>query len=124
MVILNNEYNPPEKIEHFVCQICQGESKGSFIGLQASRVGPAQYYTCYECYYNQAEPQWILEFVWVFLANGNKDKVPVKFATLRTWLAGRYVGLYEFGPSTITIEDVRMMQDAYWMHLDRREISD
>lgn len=88
------------------CDICRGESGGSYVGVASIPGAPMSIAWCNKCIGMDAAPTFIFDHDFIFVAGGDVSKL-VEWATHRvTWVDGHYVPFLEY-VKRITPEMVR-----------------
>lgn len=96
----------------FICEVCHGESGGTFVGVASIPGAPMSIAWCTECLARESAPAFVFDHDFVFVAGGDVTQL-VDWARARvTWVDGRYVHFDEY-VSRISPEDVARMQAEY-----------
>lgn len=96
-----------------MCDVCNGESGGSFVGVAALSTGPCSIAFCDRCLRIGAEPAWALDYLFIHVAGGDIDKLhPSTHNALLTWVDGKYETFEDY-VARITPEMVKKELEEY-----------
>jgi len=78
------------------CDVCNGESGGSFVGVASVPGAPVSIAWCSECLKRDTAPSWVFDHDFIYVAGGNLENL-VEWARCReTWADGRYISFDEY----------------------------
>lgn len=104
------------------CDVCMNESGGTFVGVASLSSGPMSVAFCNNCLREGAEPAFAMEYLFVFVAGGDLEKLrPEVHEGLATWADGRYMTLKEY-VQRITPDEVKRQLNGYEQALRRTNI--
>jgi hypothetical protein len=98
--------------ETLSCDVCNGESGGTFVGVAAVPGAPCSIAWCSECIKRDSAPVWIFEHDFIYVANGDLEALNEWARSRVTWVDGKYVGFEEF-VKRITPEEVKKGWEDY-----------
>lgn len=78
------------------CDLCHGESGGSYVGVACVPGAPVSIAWCSECLSRDCAPTWIFDHDFIFVAGGNLDGLDEWARQRETWADGRYVTFDEY----------------------------
>jgi hypothetical protein len=88
------------------CDVCHGRSGGKFVGVAALTSGPMSVAFCDKCLMHNAEPTFALDYLFIFVANGDLSNLRPEVLEMETWVHGGYVKFAEY-VKRITPEQVQ-----------------
>lgn len=79
------------------CDVCNGESGGTFVGVASVPGAPVSIAWCEVCLRRQnVVPSWILEHDWDYVAARDLSQLAEWAVERETWVDGRYVSFRDF----------------------------
>lgn len=102
----------PTRLPTLSCDVCHGESGGTFVGVASVPGAPVSIAWCSECLQRDSAPSWVFDHDFVYVAGGDVENL-VDWARSRvTWADGGYIGFDEY-VKRITPEDVAKQLAEY-----------
>lgn len=79
-----------------ICDVCLGESGGTFVGVAAVPGAPVSIAWCSECLQRDTAPSWVFDHDFIYVAGGDLDNLVEWARQRRTWADGRYMSFEEY----------------------------
>ena len=98
------------------CEVCNGESGGTFVGVAAVPGIPMSIGWCSECLRRDSAPSYVFKHDFIFVAEGDVTKLHPCARSRQTWADGGYITFDEY-VKRITPEMVQADLDKYAEHL-------
>jgi hypothetical protein len=95
-----------------MCEVCNGESGGTEVGVAAISGVPCSISWCDNCLKNDAFPSWVFDHDFVFVAHGDTNNLNEWARQRVTWSDGKYIGFMEY-VKRITPEEVSRQKKEY-----------
>lgn len=99
-------------MENLACGVCNGESGGVFRGVACIPGAPMSIAWCSECLKRNVAPTFIFEHDFIFVAEGDIEKLNGWARIRETWCDGAYISFDEY-VKRITPEQVKEALDQY-----------
>jgi hypothetical protein len=94
------------------CDVCNGESGGSFVGVASIPGAPMSIAWCDKCIRHEAIPEFVAQHDFIFVASGDLSRL-VDWARQRSvWADGGYLEFEEY-VKRISPADVQKAFDGY-----------
>ena len=81
---------------NLTCEICNGESGSPFVGVASIPGVPMSIAWCAACLQHDCAPTFVFEHDFIFVAEGDLDKLHEWALDRMTWSEGRYMGFREY----------------------------
>lgn len=99
------------------CEVCNGESGGTFVGVASVPGAPLSIAWCSECLARDSAPDYVFKHDFIFVANGDVDGLAPWARQRVTWANGGYIVFDEY-VKRFTPEDVKKEMDGYFQALE------
>jgi hypothetical protein len=83
-------------MEALRCEVCNGESGGTFVGVGALTTGPMSVAFCNRCLAEGAEPAFVFDYLLNDVAGGEVSRLHESVLALRAWINGQYVSFADW----------------------------
>lgn len=78
------------------CDVCNGESGGTFVGVASVPGAPVSIAWCNQCLTRNCAPSWIFDHDFIFVAGGDATRLAEWALARETWADGRYLSFTEY----------------------------
>lgn len=102
----SNPYPP------LICEVCNGESGGTFVGVASITGMPMSIAWCSECLKRDSAPAFVFDYEFIFEAEGNIELLNSWVRARETWVDGHYITFDDY-VTRITPDQVRKTLDDY-----------